>query len=97
MFLHSLPFKSSFRQNLLVAFSGLRGAASIAFAIQAVLDPASIAYDIFHIVFIVVLLSIAIQGTLLPYVSQHLAMIDDHGNILKTFTDYVDEKPVNYI
>lgn len=97
VFLLSLPFKSNFEQNLLVSFAGLRGAASIAFAIQAVLDPASISYDIFHIVFIVVLLSIAIQGTLLPYVSKHLDMIDADGNVLKTFTDYVDEKPVNYI
>lgn len=97
VFLLSVPFKSSFRQNLLVSFAGLRGAASIVFAIQAVLDPASISYDIFHIVFIVVLLSIAIQGTLLPYVSRRLDMIDVDGDILRTFTDYVDERPVNYI
>ena len=97
VFILSLPFKSSLRQDLLVSFAGLRGAASIVFAIQAVLDPASISYDIFHIVFIIVLLSIAIQGSLLPLVAKKLDMIDEDGDVLKTFTDYVDERPINYI
>ena len=97
VFLLSLPFKRNMRQDLLVSFAGLRGASSIVFAIQAILDPASISYDIFHIVFIVVLLSISIQGTLLPVVARKLDMIDADGDVLKTFTDYVDEKPINYI
>ena len=97
VFLLSLPFKQSRKQNILVSFAGLRGASSIVFAIQAFLDPASISYDIFHIVFIIVLLSISIQGTFLPMVAKKLDMIDEEGDVLKTFTDYVDEKPINYI
>ncbi len=97
IFLLSIPFKGSVGQKILVSFAGLRGAASIVFAIQAVLDPAYLSYDIYHIVFIIVLLSIAVQGSLLPLVSQKLDMIDKDGDVLKTFTDYVDERPVNYI
>ena len=40
---------------------------------------------------------IAVQGSLLPFVAQKLAMIDEGGNVFKTFTDYVDESPVNFI
>lgn len=33
----------------------------------------------------------------MPFVAQKLAMIDEGGNVFKTFTDYVDESPVNFI
>ena len=62
------PFKVPFRQQLLISWAGLRGAASIVFAITTVLSPASMEYDIFHIVFCVCLLSVAIQGSLPPLV-----------------------------
>ena len=97
VFLLLAPFGGSKAQKILVSFSGLRGAASIVFAIQAVLDPAYLDHDIFHIVFIVVLLSITLQGTLLPYVARRLKMIDEEDDVIRTFTDYVEEKPVNYI
>lgn len=92
-----LPFGGSEARRHLVSFSGLRGAASVVFAIMAVLAPVAMENDLFHIVFGVVLFSIAIQGSLLPFVAKRLKMIDEGGNVLKTFTDYVDETPINFI
>ena len=97
VFLLLAPFKGSVAQRLLVSFSGLRGAASVVFAVMAVISPASLGVDIFHIVFVVVLFSILIQGSLLPAVARRLDMIDTGGNVRKTFTDYVDEAPVQFI
>lgn len=67
------------------------GAASIVFAIMAVTRDAGISNDIFHIVFFIVLFSILIQGTLLPFAAEKLDMIDDKEDVLKTFSDYTEE------
>lgn len=91
------PFKCSVRQQLLVAWSGMRGAASIVFAIMAVINPASTNYDIFHTVFFIVLFSILFQGTLLPAVAGKLNMTDPEGDVMKTFNDYADETPVQFL
>ncbi len=82
------PFKFALRQQLLVAWSGLRGAASIVFAIVAVIDPAYTSNDIFHIVFCVALLSVGVCGTLLPFIARKLELVDDSEPVFKTFTDY---------
>lgn len=82
------PFKTPLKQQILVAWSGLRGAASIVFAIYAVVSNAYTSNDIFHIVFCVALLSVAIQGTLLPLLARKLDLVDDRDTVLKTFTDY---------
>lgn len=91
------PFGGSLARRVLVSFAGLRGAASVVFAIIAVIYPVEMENDMFHIVFGVVLFSIAFQGSLLPMVARKLNMIDEGGNVFKTFTDYVDETPVNFI
>lgn len=91
------PFGGSVARRVLVSFAGLRGAASIVFAIVAVIHPAELENDLFNIVFVVVLFSIAFQGSLLPFAAKKLGMIDEGGNVFKTFTDYVDETPVNFI
>lgn len=96
-FVFMAPFGGSLARRVLVSFAGLRGAASVVFAIMAVIAPVNMENDLFHIVFVVVLFSIAVQGSLLPFVAQKLAMIDEGGNVFKTFTDYVDESPVNFI
>lgn len=89
-------FKCSMKQILLVSFAGLRGAASIVFAIL-VMTGGSESYEIFDIVFFIVLLSILFQGSLLPYVSKKLDMIDIEEDIMKTFSDYSDELPIQFI
>lgn len=91
------PFRAPLRQQLFVAWSGMRGAASIVFAIMAVTGAGTLQNDIFHIVFFIVLFSILIQGTLLPEVAKRLDMIDANENVLKTFNDYTQEMPVEFL
>lgn len=97
VFLLLAPFKCPVSQRALVSWAGLRGAASIVFAIMATVDPAAISYDIFHFVFCIVIFSILFQGSLLPLVARRLDMIDDSGDVLKTFTDYQEEVPIQFI
>lgn len=91
------PFRASWRQILLVAFSGLRGAASIVFAIMVTVSPIYTKPDVFNIVFCVSLISVAFQGMLLPFVANKLKMIDDGQNVLKTFSDYQEEQQIQLI
>ena len=91
------PMGCGVRQCLLVSFAGLRGAASIVFAIMAISRGAAISYDLYHIVFCVSLFSVAVQGSLLPLVSKKLDMIEEGGNILKTFNDYQEESAITMI
>lgn len=91
------PFKCPVKQQLLVSWSGLRGAASIVFAIMAVVSPAYIKNDVFHVVFFIVLFSISLQGTLIPFVAKRLDMIDSKDDVMKTFNDYTKEVPVQFI
>ena len=91
------PFRCKLRQQALVAFSGLRGAASIAFSLTVLASDPSLQDSLFNTVFCVVLLSISIQGSLLPFMAKKLKMIDQEGNVLKTFTDYTDETEVQFI
>lgn len=90
------PFKAPLGQKLLVSWAGLRGAASIVFAIMATMA-VSTENDIFNIVLGVVLFSILLQGSLLPLISKKLGMIDDSDSVMKTFSDYSDEAPVEFI
>ena len=91
VFLLLLPQKCSIRKCNLIAFAGLRGAASSVFAIMAVAAGVDMKQDLFHIVFMVSLFSVAIQGTLLPLVSQKLGMVDESADVRKTFNDYQEE------
>ncbi|MBQ4158946.1 MAG: potassium/proton antiporter [Clostridia bacterium] len=91
------PFRFPFRQQLLISWAGLRGAASIVFAIMAVVSPAVTPPKLFNIVFFIVLFSILIQGSLLPFISRKLKMIDNDEDVMKTFSDYSDEIPVHFL
>ncbi len=91
------PFRSSLPQQMVVSWAGLRGAASIVFAIIATVDEAFTNNDVFHIAFCVVLFSIAFQGTLLPWVAKKANMLNKGGNVLKTFTDYSEDEEVQLV
>jgi len=85
------PFKYSFKEKIFISWVGLRGAASIVFAIYATTYGVNMEYDIFHIVFFVALFSVAIQGSLLPKVAKKLDLVDDNTLVLKTFNDYAGD------
>lgn len=91
VFLLMKPFGAGVRQCLLVSWSGLRGAASIVFAIFIVAGGSQLSYDLYHIVFMVSLISVALQGALLPKVSEKLGMVDAASDVRRTFNDYQDE------
>ena len=42
--------------------------------------------------FFIALLSVAIQGTLIPKVAQKLDLVDDSTPVLRTFNDYKEDK-----
>lgn len=84
-------FKFPVKQQIFISWVGLRGAASIVFAIFAMTGDAVLQYDIFHIIFIVALISVSLQGTLLPTMAKKLDLVDDSTPVLKTFTDYEEE------
>lgn len=90
-------FRSKLKQQILVSWAGLRGATSIVFAILVIVSNTYIKDDFFNIVFCIVLLSVGIQGTLLPFLSKKLNMIDKNENVMKTFTDYSNESNVKFI
>ena len=93
-----LPFKASINQCLLVSWAGLRGAASVVFAVLVVVNVNTVPkYDLFHIVFLIALLSVAFQGTLLPMASKITNMIDENSDVRKTFNDYKEEAAVSLI
>jgi cell volume regulation protein A len=91
VFVLLLPFKCSVRQCVLISWSGLRGASSSVFAIMAVANGIYMKNDLFHIVFMVSLFSVSIQGTLLPWVARKLDMVDESLDVRKTFNDYQDD------
>ncbi|MCL2078388.1 MAG: potassium/proton antiporter [Oscillospiraceae bacterium] len=88
-------FKVPIKQQLLIAWVGLRGAASLVFAIVAVdAIGRDMPYDLFHLVFFVALFSILAQGTLMPLISKKLGLVDDDdekNSVEKTFTDSFEE------
>lgn len=90
------PFGAPLNQIGLMSWAGLRGVASIVFSLYVVLSGIPMTYNIFNIVFCVVLLSMAFQGTFLPYMSHKLNMIDDNADVRKTFNYYQDEIDINF-
>ncbi len=91
------PFGCSRKQRLLVSWAGLRGAASIVFATMVIAQTDGTRQDLFHIVFLVSLLSVAVQGSLLPLMAKKLDMVDEETDVRKTFTDYQEESSMTLI
>lgn len=91
------PFrKYSFKQMIFISFVGLRGAASIVFAIMAYVGNGLLEHDIFNVVFIIVLISIALQGSLIPLAAAKLDQVDESNDVMKTFTDFSEENNMRF-
>ena len=87
------PFnKYPFRQLGLVSFVGLRGAASIVFAINILTSAVALEHDIFSIVFCIVLVSIAFQGSLVPAFARLTGMTDKNEDVMTTFRDFSENE-----
>ena len=91
------PFwKYPVKQQAFISFVGLRGASSIVFAIMATVYYGNLQHDFFNITFCLVLLSISLQGALIPWVARKLDIIDRHADVMKTFNDYSDSTPMRF-
>ena len=73
-------------------FSG----ASIVFSIMAY-TATNDDLDTFHIIFMIVLFSILLQGSMLPWISRKLDMLDKTADVMKTFNDYSEEADIQFI
>jgi cell volume regulation protein A len=80
------------KQILFVSWVGLRGAASIVFALFVISSNVSLHMDIYHMVFFIALCSVALQGTLLPLFAKKLDLVQEESSVMKTFTDYQEHE-----
>lgn len=87
--------KYSIREKIFISWAGLRGASSIIFAIFATVSGIYKGEYVFHIVFGLTILSVVVQGTLLPAVAEKLNLIDNNNDVLTTFNDYQDDASMN--
>jgi cell volume regulation protein A len=76
------------RQCLLISWVGLRGAASLVFAVLATTSGVALESDLFSLVVLTAFFSIALQGTLLEKVAERLNMIDTESDVMQSFTDF---------
>lgn len=91
------PFrKYPFKQQVLISFVGLRGAASIVFAIMAITGVEILDTELFNIVFCIVLISISLQGSLIPRAARRLEMLDTGADVMKTFNDYSENTEMQF-
>ena len=92
-----LPFrKYPLNQMSLISFVGLRGAASIVFAIMTLNNALNLSNDIFSIVFVIVLLSISLQGSLIPFASRRLKMVELSGGDDSTFSNLQETEEISF-
>ena len=92
-----LPFRNyPLNQMSLISFVGLRGAASIVFAIMTLNNALNLSNDIFSIVFVIVLLSISLQGSLIPFASRRLKMVELSGGDDSTFSTLQETEEISF-
>lgn len=91
------PRRGRLGQIGLVSWAGLRGAASVVFALFTVVSGVPGSRDLFDLVFMVAIISIVMQGSLLPAVAKRLKMIDEAGDVGRTFNDYQEETNLSFI
>ena len=92
-----LPFRARLPQIALASWAGLRGAASVVFSLYALVAGVPGSSDLFNVVFIVVLLSLIVQGSLLPAVARRLGMVDASGNVMMTFNDFQHDNDLSFV
>lgn len=91
------PFKASIQKIALTSWAGLRGAASVVFSLYAVVEGVNGSQELFDLVFLVAVLSITLQGSLLPAVARKLDMVDTSANVMLTFNDYAEDTPLSFV
>ena len=90
-------FKVPIKQQIFIAWVGIRGAASIVFAIFAETYGVSMNNDIFRIIFFIALFSVVVQGTITPKLAKKLDLIDNEESVFKTINDYKEDKSTSLV
>lgn len=100
VFLTTIPFKRSINEKLMISWVGLRGAAPIVLATFPLTANIPHAMEIFNIVFFVVIISVLLQGTTIPYIAKKLkvdAPLDvDHKSILEYDGAHTSNKMIEF-
>ena len=89
--------KPSREKIALISWAGFRGAASIVFAIMVLKSHIPMTYNLYNLVFLVVLFSLLIQGATLSKLASRLNMIDENTNVLTTFNDYIADQDYVFV
>lgn len=84
--------KFKLKEKIFVSFAGIRGAVSIVFATNALVLNTEFSRNLFNIIFFLVIISVLIQGGLLPILADKLQLIEKEEDGLKSFSDYENEK-----
>jgi cell volume regulation protein A len=74
VFIALAPSRLGLKERLMVAWVGLRGAAPIVLALFPLLAGLPNAQTLFHLVFFIVLTSVLLQGTSIPWMARKLAV-----------------------
>ena len=100
VFLTTIPFKRSVNEKLMISWVGLRGAAPIVLATFPLTANIPHAMEIFNIVFFVVIISVLLQGTTIPYIAKKLkvdAPLDvEHKSILEYDGAHTSNKMIEF-
>ena len=70
-----LPFRFEFREIAFISFVGLRGAVSILLALTPIIGGLEVGRTLFNIAFIMVLVSLVVQGWPLAFVAKRMGMV----------------------
>jgi cell volume regulation protein A len=81
---------------LFLSWAGIRGAASIVFVFLALAHGVPLQSDLFSLVLIVALISIALQGTLFPAVARRLDLVDAEGDYTLSFNDFQQQSASSF-
>lgn len=87
----SVSHKYTVGQMGFISFVGLRGAASIVFVIMALSNSEVLGVEIYNTVFLIVIMSISIQGSLIPWAARTMKMIDNTEDVSTDFNDFSED------